>query len=245
MTNLCQAIQEQTHRIAAAAVAANRSASHVRLMLATKTQSAETLTAALACGATLFGENRAQELVAKADAVNMAAHADGYALPTWHFIGHLQTNKVRDVVGRVACVQSVDRESLATALQAECVKKGVVLEVMIEINTSGEPSKHGVHPDEVWRLVDYVHGQSQLSIRGFMTIGALSEDEATVRRCFALLRSIGASYDATHGTKSELSMGMSHDLDWAIAEGSTMVRIGTAIFGSRTPQILGGGDARL
>lgn len=221
-TNIAR-IREQ---IRAAAEAAGRDPHEVRLMLATKTQSPETLRKALAAGEHFFGENRVQELVPKVDAL--------VDLPiTWHFIGHLQTNKVRDVVGRVACIQSIDRISLADEVQRACEKRSTSIDVMIEVNTSGEESKHGIAPSDVASLIDHVHTCSALRIVGFMTIGALSEDEAAVRACFATLRGIRDGYDATHGTRSELSMGMSSDLAWAIAEGSTIVRVGTAAFGAR------------
>jgi uncharacterized pyridoxal phosphate-containing UPF0001 family protein len=104
---------------------------------------------------------------------------------------------------------------------------------MIEVNTSFESGKHGCHPDEADQLIELVSTQSSLRIVGFMTIGALSDDERIVRRGFSMLREIRDRFDASHGTKSELSMGMSHDLAWAVAEGSTIVRVGTAVFGER------------
>ncbi len=226
MTTLAERLRVVHDRIASAVDAAGRAHGSVRLMLATKTQLPDTLREAAALGEHLFGENRVQELVPKVDAL-----AD---VPiTWHFIGHLQTNKVKDVIGRVACVQSVDRPSIVSALDAECTKRGSRLDVMIEVNTSGEESKHGIAPAEVWTLIDAVRATSTLRITGFMTIGALSDDERVVRACFATLRGIRDRYDAEHGTTSELSMGMSDDLAWAIAEGSTIVRVGTAAFGER------------
>lgn len=216
-------IHEQIH---AAAEAAGRDPRDIRLMLATKTQTPETLREALQAGEHLFGENRVQELVPKVDALKDEKI-------TWHFIGHLQTNKVRDVVGRVSCIQSVDRVSLADEVQSVCTRRGTSVNVMIEVNTSGEASKHGIAPSDVWLLINHVRSCSALRIVGFMTIGALSDDEATVRRCFAALRDIRDAYDAKYGTRTELSMGMSGDLAWAIAEGSTIVRVGTAVFGER------------
>jgi len=195
-------------------------------MLATKTQVPEVLREACTHGEHLFGENRVQEFVPKRDALD--------DLPiTWHFIGHLQSNKVKDVVGRVACIQSVDRPSIATAIDEECRKRQIAHNVMIEVNTSGEASKHGVALGNVQELIDVVQAMKTLRIMGFMTIGALSEDESTVRRCFETLRNLRNAYDAAHGTTTDLSMGMSYDLHWAIAEGSTIVRVGTAAFGDR------------
>lgn len=227
MHDLDSSLRSVHQRLNSALAAVGRPTDAARLMLATKTQSVETLRAVALLGEHLFGENRVQELVPKT-----AALAD---LPIeWHFIGHLQTNKVRDVIGRVQCIQSVDRPSLVDAIASECSKRNITVDVMIEVNTSFEPSKHGCHPAEAEQLIELVTAQPALRITGFMTIGALSDDESLVRRGFAMLREIRDKYDAQHGTVSELSMGMSHDLEWAVAEGSTIVRVGTAVFGART-----------
>ena len=227
MHDLQSSLQSVHHRLHAALAASGRTENSARLMLATKTQTVETLRMVAAMGERLFGENIVQELVPKVTTL-----AD---LPIeCQFIGHLQTNKVKDVVGRVRCIQSVDRSSLVQALASECHKRATSIDVMIEVNTSFESSKHGCHPDDVGKLIELVGAQAHLRITGFMTIGALSDDEATVRRGFALLRDIRDRYDAEYGVTSELSMGMSHDLEWAVAEGSTIVRVGTAVFGARS-----------
>lgn len=227
MSDLASSLEAVRHRLRLAIESCSRTADAARLMLATKTQSVETLRTVALLGEHLFGENRVQELVPKT-----AALAD---LPIeWHFIGHLQTNKVRDVIGRVQCIQSVDRPSLVDAIASECSKRNTTVDVMIEVNTSFEPSKHGCHPDAVEALIDMVESHDRLRIAGFMTIGALSDDESVVRKGFAMLRQIRDRFDAARGTRSELSMGMSHDLEWAVAEGSTVVRVGTAVFGART-----------
>lgn len=226
MHDLQSSLHSVHHRLQAALVACRRGDTSARLMLATKMQTVETLRSVAAMGEHLFGENRVQELVPKVTALT--------DLPIeWHFIGHLQTNKVKDVVSRVRCVQSVDRASLVDALAAECQKRETSLEVMIEVNTSFESSKHGCHPDDVRGLIEQVTAHPCLRVTGFMTIGALSDDESVVRRGFSLLRDIRDRYDAEYGGTSELSMGMSHDLEWAVAEGSTIVRVGTAVFGAR------------
>ncbi|MFN4985068.1 MAG: YggS family pyridoxal phosphate-dependent enzyme, partial [Ignavibacteria bacterium] len=181
---------------------------------------------AVALGEYLFGENRVQELVPKHDELT--------ELPiTWHFIGHLQTNKVKDVIGRATCVQSVDRTSLVEALHQECIKKQTSIDVMIEVNTSFEESKHGLHPNDVPAFVDLIAPYATLRVVGFMTIGANVEDEATVRNGFAMLREIRDKHLSILPLANSLSMGMSHDLEWAIAEGSTLVRVGSAVFGNR------------
>ncbi|MFM8772195.1 MAG: YggS family pyridoxal phosphate-dependent enzyme [Candidatus Kapaibacterium sp.] len=226
MHDLETSLRTVHQRLQSAFAASGRSADATKLMLATKTQSDVTLRAVYGLGEHLFGENRVQEFVPKTEALRDLDI-------TWHFIGHLQTNKVRDVIGRVQCIQSVDRPSLVDALASECRKCNTTVDVMIEVNTSFEESKHGCHPDEADQLIELVSAQPVLRITGFMTIGALSDDETLVRRGFAMLRDIRDRYDAQQGTVSELSMGMSHDLEWAVAEGSTIVRVGTAVFGER------------
>lgn len=226
MLEIEQSLHEIHDRILNASARNGRPADEVQLMLATKTQSPQTLRAAAAQGEYLFGENRVQELVPKTTEL-----AD---LPiTWQFIGHLQSNKVKDVIGRVQCIQSVDRLSLVEAIHHECTKLQTTIDVMIEVNTSFEVSKHGLHPDNVSEFVDRLAQYPTLVVRGFMTIGANVDDEATVRKGFAMLRGIRDNHMDILPQATALSMGMSHDLAWAIAEGSTLVRIGSAVFGDR------------
>lgn len=226
MNSLHKNLQLTHSRIAAACQAYERPMDAVRLMLATKTQTSETLRQAVAFGEHFFGENRVQELVPKHDELS--------ALPiTWHFIGHLQTNKVKDVIGRATCVQSVDRISLIEALHHECSKRQTSIDVMIEVNTSFEESKHGLHPNDVPAFVDCIAPYATLRVVGFMTIGANVDDELTVRKGFSMLREIRDRHQTQLPSATELSMGMSHDLEWAIAEGSTIVRVGSAVFGQR------------
>ena len=227
MLEIKQSLHVIHERISDACARNGRSADEVTLMLATKTQSVQTLRAAVALGEHLFGENRVQELVPKHDEMN--------DLPvTWHFIGHLQTNKVRDVIGRVQCIQSVDRQSLVEAIDHECQKRNTSVDVMIEVNTSFEDSKHGLHPESVSEFIDQLATYPTLVVRGFMTIGANVDDEATVRKGFAMLRDLRDRHLSMLPLATALSMGMSHDLEWAIAEGSTLVRVGSAVFGSRS-----------
>lgn len=220
---------DTTARIISACEAAGRDPSTVRLMLATKTQSADVLRSTYALGPTLFGENRVQEFVRKHDEL---ADLD----IEWHFIGHLQTNKVRDVVGRVQCIQSVDRISLVNALTEEAELQNKNVDIMIEVNVSGEESKHGVYPVDLVNLLNHVRQQPRLRVTGFMTIGANVEDHDVVRSGFRHLRELrddAQQRGLVTAEATELSMGMSGDLELAIAEGSTIVRIGTAIFGER------------
>jgi PLP dependent protein len=204
-----------------------RDLSDMRVLLATKEQSPETIREAVAAGLHLMGENKVQELVPKAKALRDVEIV-------WHFIGHLQSNKVKDCIEIVDTVQSVDRESLIKELQKHCVRVNRHLNVYVEVNTSGEASKHGCTPKEVNKLLDLIGDANRLHVRGFMTMGALSTDERTVRAGFAMLREIrdkAISEGRIPESAFELSMGMSSDLEWAVAEGSTMIRVGSAIFG--------------
>ena len=227
-------------RIAAAARAAGRDPGDVRLLVATKTQTPEAVLEALAAGVDLIGENRVQELVAKAPAV-----ADRVADGTLqvHMIGHLQRNKVNQVLATATGLETLDSLDLARAISERCVRDGRTgdraLEVMVQVNVTGEESKSGVEPEDAAALATAVATLPGLRLTGFMTIGARLEDtaEESVRAGFARLRAVRdevlASGAPGTGTATELSMGMTGDLELAIAEGATVVRVGTAVFGPR------------
>ena len=235
-------------RVAAAARAAGRDPREVRVLLATKTQDAETVLAGvrapldLAAAAgddrpVLVGENRVQELVAKAPALADLVAAGRVEA---HLIGHLQKNKVNQVLGVATAVDSVDSPALARALSTRCERDGRTLDVLVQVNVSGEESKSGVEPDDAAALAVDVAALPGLRLTGFMTIGArLGEhrDEALVRAGFARLRAVRDAVLASGapGTADarELSMGMTGDLELAVAEGATVVRVGTAVFGAR------------
>lgn len=216
-------------RIRHACTQASRAEDDVRLLLASKTQPPAILRQVAEMGCTLFGENRVQEALTKVEVL-----ADLNI--SWHFIGHLQSNKVRDVLRFASCIESVDRLSLAEALDKELQRLGRTVDVYVEVNTSLEASKHGVAPSEAFQLLKMLGGFDTLRVRGLMTIGALTDDEAVVRACFAKLRGISQHAIEEGLLESDatgLSMGMSSDLELAIAEGSTLVRVGSAVFGSR------------
>lgn len=218
-------------RIAKASLAVGRDPGTVRLIAVSKTQPTPAVRTAVAAGCGVLGENRAQELVAKApDLADLA--------PRWVMIGPVQTNKARDVARWADEVQSVDRVELVDALERRCAQAERTLEVMVQVNTSREASKHGVADDApaVIDLVRAIAERDRLSVRGLMTIGTLGGDEAETRRCFRALASLQARVrDAgIDGVAvDDLSMGMSGDLELAIAEGATTVRVGTALFGPR------------
>lgn len=221
-------------RIDAAAVAAGRDPSGVRLLVATKTQDAPTVLEALDAGVDLIGENRVQELVAKAPALADRVAAGTVAV---HMIGHLQRNKVNQVLATATCVESVDSADVAAALATRCAAVGRTLDVLVQVNVSGEETKAGVAPDAAAPFAYSVATMPGLRLTGFMTIGAHSDDEALVRAGFARLRAVRDEVLASGrpGTADarELSMGMTGDLELAIAEGATIVRVGTAVFGPR------------
>lgn len=216
-------------RIREACSKVDRSESNIRLLLASKMQPPSIIREAVEAGALLFGENRVQEALPKFEALRDLPIA-------WHFIGHLQSNKVRDALKFASCIESVDRHSLAIELDKELQRLGRSIDVFVEVNTSGEVSKHGVHPDEALTLLESLKGLETLRVRGLMTIGALSDDEIVVRKGFADLRVLGdkaVEQGLLPSDGTELSMGMSSDLEWAIAEGATIVRVGSGVFGSR------------
>ena len=223
-------------RLTAAERADGRAPGSVRLLLATKTVSAPLVRAALAAvpglgGRTvLVGENRVQELVAKGPEL-----AD--LTPGMHLIGHLQSNKVNAALRWATCVQTVDSPELAARLAERSADAGRRLDVLVQVNVSGEATKFGVDPDRTVDLALRVAALPGLRLCGLMTIGARSPDPGVVRAGYACLRhlrdAVLASGNPATEDAHELSMGMSGDLEAAVAEGATIVRVGTAVFGTR------------
>lgn len=214
-------------RVDAACAAAGRAPGEVEVLLATKTQPADRIAVAIAAGARLIGENRVQELAAK--------DAELSGLPCErHFIGHLQSNKVNQVLRYVSCVQSVDGVELADRLQRRLDALDRTLDVLVQVNTSGEASKSGVAPDDAVAVVKEVAARDRLRVRGLMTVGLQSPDDALVRASYRDLRVLrDRAADAVGSALPVLSMGMSGDLEAAVAEGATLVRVGSAVFGAR------------
>lgn len=223
-------------RVARAALAVGRDPADVQVLVATKTQDAAAIREVVGAGARLIGENRVQELTAKAPALADLVEA-GLVEP--HLIGHLQKNKVNHALRDAAGIDSVDSLALATALSTRCARDGRLLPVQVQVNVSGEESKSGVSPEAAIDLALEIGALPGLRVAGFMTIGANTTDESVVRAGFARLRDVRDAVVASNaaGTSGALglSMGMSRDLELAIAEGATTVRVGSAIFGARTP----------
>lgn len=207
----------------------SRNAEKIKIIAVSKTQSIEAISAAFYAGATIFGENYVQELVEKQSQLSSQG-----IFPEWHFIGHLQTNKVKYIAPFVSLIHSVDSEKLASEISRQAEKNNRTIDFLLQINTSGEISKFGCEPDEAITLAEKVSSLPNVKLKGLMTIGTFSDDEAIIRKEFRLLRSKLEEINYKLGLNlNELSMGMSHDYEIAIEEGATMVRIGTAIFGER------------
>jgi pyridoxal phosphate enzyme (YggS family) len=218
-------------RIAAAACRAGRQPEDIALMAVSKTFPAERIREAYDAGLRMFGENRVQEFAGKANALRDLHSAE------WHLIGHLQTNKATKAVELFAAVDSVDSFRLAQKLNASAQQLGKKLKVLIEINVGGEAAKSGVAPEslELEELLSAAPELEHLEFRGLMTIPPFNDDPQEVRPYFRKLRDLRDQITRRLPgfNMCELSMGMSHDFEVAIEEGSTCVRVGTAIFGER------------
>jgi PLP dependent protein len=213
-------------RIERAARAAGREPESVRLVAVSKRQPASVVREAYRLGLRVFGENYAQELVAK------AAETADLAGVEWHMIGHLQTNKARLIAPAVAAVHSVDSVYVATELGKRVAKYDRVVRVLIEVNVAKDAAKTGCSPSDLDDVIDAVRACPALELRGLMTMPPYADDPAILRPFFAGLRALRTLHGGEPALP-ELSMGMSHDLEAAIAEGATMVRVGTALFGER------------
>lgn len=231
MLEQIEAIQE---KIRSTAVACGRDPDAITLCGATKVQTDDTIRQAIAHGITVCGENRVQELTA-----HLEAHA--YDGATVHFIGHLQTNKVRYVVGAVSLIHSVDSEKLLLAIAKEAKKQGICQDILIEVNIADEANKGGIPPEQVHQLVALAEGLDHVRLRGLMAIPPISDDLERNTPYFARMYQLFVdirSKKADNGNRIDcLSMGMSRDFECAIREGATLVRVGTALFGLRPPVI--------
>lgn len=226
MTSISANLQAVAARIATAARAAGRDPASVGLLAVSKTRPAVDVRAAAIVGQLAFGENYVQEGVDKIDALRDLALE-------WHFIGPLQSNKTRPVAQAFDWVHGVDRLKIAERLAAQRDPHLPPLQVCIQVNVSGELSKSGVAPGEVVALARQVAELPRLCLRGLMCIPEPTDDEALLRTRFASLRRLKDELVAGGLALDTLSMGMSHDLEVAISEGATLVRVGTAIFGER------------
>ncbi len=215
-------------RVEAACRRAGRDRQDVTLIAVSKTKPVEMIRDLMELGVTDFGENHAQELVTKTEEIDSPLH--------WHFIGHLQRNKVKYVVGRACLIHSVSSLRLAREIEKECEKKGVEMPVLIEVNIAEEESKSGISAEEAVTLVKQTAELPHLQVRGLMAIAPPVEDPEENRIYFRQMRELRdeiAKMGLPGVDMQELSMGMTGDFETAIEEGATMVRVGTAIFGER------------
>lgn len=228
MTDVASRLATVRDRVDAAARRASREPNEVGIVAVTKSFPAHAVVEAIEAGVVDIGENRAQELKEKAIAVPGAVR--------WHFIGHLQTNKARHVVGIAALIHSVDRYALAEEIARRARAAGSTQRVLIEVNVSGEATKHGVEPARAVALATQVADLDGIEVRGLMTMAPFADDPELARPYFGDLRELGERLRATLPNATELSMGMTRDFEVAIEEGATLVRVGEAIFGPRTPR---------
>ena len=213
----------------AAAVKAGRDPREIKLCAATKMNDADAVRQAIAAGVDCCGENRVQELVQK-------GKENAYEGAPVHFIGHLQTNKVKQVVGQVDLIQGVDRRNLLEAIQKEAARQEIIQDILLEVNIGNEESKSGFDASEVLPLLEHIADFPNIRVKGLMAIPPISQNTGDNRKFFAKMYDLSVDirqkkYDNV--SVDYLSMGMSDDYEDAIACGSTMIRVGTAIFGAR------------
>ncbi|CAA6817942.1 MAG: Hypothetical protein YggS, proline synthase co-transcribed bacterial homolog PROSC [uncultured Thiotrichaceae bacterium] len=223
---ICDNLQIIGRRIREAEQRYQRSENSVKLLAVSKTKPLEDIEEAMACGQVAFGENYAQEMAEKAQQESVKA-------AEWHYIGPMQSNKTKWVAEYATWVHSVDRLKIAKRLHEQRTVDQSPLQVCLQVNISKESSKSGLLPDQVLPLMEEMSTLEHLCIRGLMAIPAVTKDFQAQRMAFAQVRELYESLNAQGFALDTLSMGMTNDMEAAIAEGATMVRIGTAIFGAR------------
>jgi len=226
--NLTENLNSVRFRIRAACARVDRREDEVTLIAVTKTVASSSIQLAIDNGVKHIGENRVQDAESKIQELGPVA--------TWHLIGHLQTNKAKKAVQLFDFIHSVDSFHLAQEISLRAEQAGKKMKCLIEVNTSGEESKYGVHPEDALDLVRRIASLRGISIQGLMTIGAFLPDAEQVRPCFNMLRQVSqqiTSADVAGVAMTHLSMGMTNDFEVAIEEGATMIRVGRAIFGER------------
>ena len=217
-------------RMSRAAMKADRSPDEVQLIAVTKTVAVDAIRDAVDCGLRVFGESRVQEAKRKIMSDEIQSMSEVLA---WHFIGHLQKNKARDAVQLFELIHSVDSAELVDEIDRQAREIGKVQRVLVEVKLSEEGTKYGVAEDALLPLLEKIRGKKHVTAEGLMTIPPFRKDMNSVRPYFIRLGELRERAETAGFALPELSMGMSHDFEIAIEEGSTMVRIGTAIFGER------------
>lgn len=223
-------VQNIRQGISQAALRVGRDPSSIHFVAATKTVAPRMLVEAYMTGVRIFGENRLQEAQEKMPVIGQR---QGLA---WHFIGRMQSRKLKDIVGKFSLLHSVESVEQAHGIEAVAAKLGIQQDILLEVNVSGESTKGGFARNDIKGAVDQIDRLPHVTIRGLMTLPPFSDNPEGARPYFSELRQLRdslAKQHLTHGGVEELSMGMSHDFQIAIEEGATMVRIGTALFGKR------------
>lgn len=209
------------------AISSNRNPDDISIIAVSKTFSVDVVQEAINNGITLLGENKIQEARNKIPAL--------MGNFSFHLVGHLQSNKAKYAVVLFDCVHSIDKFSTAEKLSEEAVKAGRTMDILVQVNTSGESSKYGVSPGEAGSLCDQILHLDNLTLRGLMTIGPFTDNQESIRQAFRKLRELRDEINTNTGMElKDLSMGMSADYQIAVEEGATMVRIGSSIFGTRS-----------
>ena len=222
-------LKKINNRIASICSEFGRNRDVITLVGISKTMGPEAIMEAWLAGLKNFGENRIQEASKKIHQVEKG--------PTWHMVGHLQTNKVKKAVDLFDIIESVDSLRLAETISGECEKKGKEIKVLLEVNSSGETTKYGLEPDEVLLIAEQINRLDNLKLSGLMTVGPFTDDLEQIDKSFALTQKLFGKMQDKFGVQIKtLSMGMSADFERAIKFGSTELRIGTAIFGKRNNQ---------
>ncbi len=227
MSELKKRLEDVRERIKRAAESAGRNAEDITLVAVTKTHGPDVINEAIDLGVTDIGENKVQEIVRKYDAVKPVR---------WHLIGHLQTNKVKYIIDKVAMIHSVDSIHLMDEIERQAEKHNLTMDILIQVNISGEESKFGISPDEIDTFLEHASCLKHVKIKGLMTILPKNDNPMNNRLHFVNINKLyldisGKKYDNV--SMECLSMGMSGDFEQAIPEGANMVRIGSAIFGKR------------
>lgn len=227
MTDISKNLENIKKRIEAAAIKSGRASKDITLIAVTKTYSPDAINEAIDLGVTDIGENKVQEIIEKYDKVKPVR---------WHLIGHLQTNKVKYIIDKVHMIHSVDSVRLMDEIDRQAKKHGIVMNILIQVNISGEESKFGINSDEIDEILEHAKGLENVKVCGLMTIIPKIDSMISNRLHFVNIRQIyidisNKIYDNI--CMKYLSMGMSADFEMAIEEGSNMVRIGSAIFGER------------
>lgn len=225
---LAENVKNIRERIALACARANRRPEDVTLIAVSKTFSTLQVSEAVASGVHDIGESYVQEVRRKHEALRDENIR-------WHFIGHLQSNKVKYIAPWIDCIHAVDSEALGREISKQAEKSGRRIDVLVEVNITGEATKYGVPPDKSRMLTETLVSLPGLNVAGLMTIGLFVPDPEKSRPVFRVLRQLRAELEGTGGPLRHLSMGMTNDFEVAVEEGATMIRVGTAIFGSRMP----------